>query len=325
MKKTITILLAAACNFLSAQTVADFESFSLPANSFYKDTNSVDFQTTNAIFQYDWDKSFGGFWSKGFSYTNKNDSTNGGFTNLYNCIAYKGYNNSNYYLSAQANGIIKLKTPSHNTVDGFYVTNSTYAYKSMKNGDSFAKKFGGVSGNDPDFFKITVKGFLGGTMKSDSVEYYLADFRFSNNAFDYILRTWQWVNCSSLGVVDSIQFFMYSSDNSSWGMNTPAFFCLDNFTTSQGVGIAEYHSFQHIKLYPNPASDIAFINLTAEADFTGKLKIYNATGALMKDENIEIKIGENNISLTLENFQNGIYFVELSGDGKKNSYKLIKN
>jgi hypothetical protein len=28
----------------------------------------------------------------------------------------------------------------------------------MLNGDSFAKKFGGASGNDPDFFKLTIIG-----------------------------------------------------------------------------------------------------------------------------------------------------------------------
>jgi hypothetical protein len=37
---------------------------------------------------------------------------------------------------------------------GVYVTNTTYAYNSMRDGDMFAKKFGGPTGNDPDWYKL---------------------------------------------------------------------------------------------------------------------------------------------------------------------------
>ena len=39
------------------------------------------------------------------------------------------------------------------------VTNTTFAFLSMQNGDEFAKQFGGDDGNDPDFFKVTFRGF----------------------------------------------------------------------------------------------------------------------------------------------------------------------
>ena len=55
---------------------------------------------------------------------------------------------------------------------------------------TFAKKFGGTTGNDPDFFKVTVKGYKGGVLTTDSVPFYLADFRFANNALDYIVDSW---------------------------------------------------------------------------------------------------------------------------------------
>ena len=38
------------------------------------------------------------------------------------------------------------------------VTNTTYAALSMLLGDSFAKKFGGDSGNDPDYFILRIEG-----------------------------------------------------------------------------------------------------------------------------------------------------------------------
>ncbi|MDP2337269.1 MAG: DUF4465 domain-containing protein, partial [Bacteroidota bacterium] len=64
---------------------------------------------------------------------------------------------------------------------GFYVTNSTYAYLSMKNGDPFAKKFGGPSGNDNDWLILTIEGFDSGNKLTGKVETFLADFAFSFN------------------------------------------------------------------------------------------------------------------------------------------------
>lgn len=326
MKKTITLLFVILMNLTKAQSVATFENFSLPVDSFYYSSSSADFQTSNAVFEYEWATStFGGYWSKGFSYTNKTDSSNGGYQNLYNCIAYKGYNNSNYYATAQTNGIIKLKTSTDNVVDGFYINNTTYAYKSMKSGDMFAKKFGGASGNDPDWFKVTVKGYYNGTMKTDSAEFYLADYRFSNNALDYIVKGWQWVNCSNLGVVDSIQFFMYSSDNGSFGMNTPAFFSMDNFTTSKTVGINEMSLIQNVKLFPNPANETIYLEFNASQFTDCTINIYGATGNLIKSKNIEINTGNQVLPIDISELNSGFYFIEMIESATQHNFKIIKN
>lgn len=324
MKKIITLLALLIFGISKSQSVADFESFSLPADSFYYDAGGADWQTANTSFQYDWTTSFGGFWSGGFAYTNKKDTSNGTFNDLYNCAAYNGYNISNYYATGQPGSFIRVKAP-YNGVSGFYVTNTTYAYKSMKNGDAFAKKFGGTTGNDPDWFKLTVKGYQGGIMKTDSAVFYLADFRFSNNSFDYILKTWQWVDCTNLGVVDSVTFFLYSSDVGSFGMNTPAFFSIDNFTTGQNVGIAENLINQTINLFPNPANDVVNIHFNTESFVNSTISIYNSIGALVKTETTIFNSGNNTISLDVQNLKSGLYFVEIVADTKKQTIKLIKN
>lgn len=231
--------------------VSDFETFSLGSNSFYKDTNSAPFSTYSAQFEHKWNKMFS-YWSGGFSYTNKYDSATAGASNLYGVRAFKGYNNSNLYAVGQDRAVIAMAS-SQNTVDGFYITNTTYAYKSMKHGDAFAKKFGGLSGNDPDYFKITIKAYDNGVLKQDSVEFYLADYRFANNSLDYLVENWQWVSTATLGEADSIRFFMYSSDVGSFGINTPLFFGLDNFTTNGAiVSIAESKTVHGVEVYPNP-------------------------------------------------------------------------
>ena len=103
----------------------------------------------------------------------------------------------------------------------------------MKDGDAFAKKFGGVSGTDPDWFRLTVLGWYNGALKQQSVDFFLADFRSANSAEDYIVKDWRWVDLQSLGNVDSLEFHLSSTDTAGgFGMNNPAYFAIDNFITS---------------------------------------------------------------------------------------------
>jgi hypothetical protein len=240
MKKfTLLVFTLLGSSFLIAQTVSTFESLSLAPNSYWNGSDlSGGFSNGNAFFTNDYDTTF--FSWSGFAYSNMKDSTTAGWGNQYSAITASGYNGSANYAVADEYGnakIILTGNAAGKYVEGFYITNSTYAYLSMRDGDMFSKKFGGVTGNDPDWFKLTVKGWLNGNLKSNEVEFYLADFRFADSTEDYIVRDWQWVNLQPLGNVDSIQFFLTSSDTGQWGMNTPAYFCLDNFTTADVANV----------------------------------------------------------------------------------------
>jgi hypothetical protein len=43
------------------------------------------------------------------------------------------------------------------------------------------------------------------------------------------VNTWEWLDLKSLGVVAALNFSMESTDMGDWGINTPAYFCLDDF------------------------------------------------------------------------------------------------
>lgn len=320
MKKIITTLaLSFTITFFNAQIfTADFETFTLSTSSFYKDTNSVPFSTENAIFRHQWTNGAYPSWSGGFSYTNKHDSSTAGYTNLYGVIPFKGYNGSNTYVVGQDKGTIILDT-SLKSLDGFYITNTTYAYKSMRFGDSFAKKFGGTTGNDADFFGVTVSGYLGGNKKSDSIAFYLADFRFSNNSLDYIVDNWQWVNTSNLGKVDSVVFTMYSSDIGQYGINTPLFFAIDNFTTDGEVtGVAEKKEAIKVSLFPNPVK--SFLTVMSESYFS-KIQLTDLFGKVVYTR----ELNEQKALIDLSTIENGIYFLEFSSGQGSVVKKLVKN
>ena len=124
--------------------------------------------------------------------------------------------------------------PSLYLPDGFEVvnalfTNTTYAYLSMLEGDGFAKKFGGASQNEEDFFKLSIYGIgADGNALGSFVDFYLADFRFADNSLDYLISDWTLVDLSALADARSLHFNLSSSDSGDYGMNTPSYFAMDN-------------------------------------------------------------------------------------------------
>jgi hypothetical protein len=241
---------------LSAQ-IATFEDITLQGANDYKipSTGNFDsnFSSGSCDFKSNYDISFGGYWTSGWAYSKTNDTIVGDYSNLYASYANKGVENSNNYAVSQNETFIHLK---QNSIQGLYISNTTYAALSMKKGDAFAKKFGGNSGNDSDWFKVTINAYQNGNMKSEKVDFYLADFRFSNNAQDYIIKDWTYVNLQSLGSLDSLKFTISSSDTSQFGMNTPAFFCIDNIITNADTATFENLIIPYGQTYWNRGSNI---------------------------------------------------------------------
>ena len=162
------------------------------------------------------------YFSKGFALTNIVNVDSAGFNNLYATYAGSGALSSKNYLLATSNAGIKI--PSTAQLVSMEIANSTYAALSMKNGDSFAKKF---SGKDKDFFKVWVKGFSAGKVK-DSIAVYLADFQNVDESKNYIQKEWKTVDLSKFVAIDSLSFKLESTDVGQWGMNTPGYFTIDN-------------------------------------------------------------------------------------------------
>ena len=103
----------------------------------------------------------------GFSYSNINNTTTPGFTNQWAAITGVDVSDGGNY--ALANTFFATAAVCHLPkkwhAESVFVTNSTFAYLSMENGDAFAKKFGGTDGNDPDFFKINFEVLVMSTPK----------------------------------------------------------------------------------------------------------------------------------------------------------------
>lgn len=175
------------------------------------------------------------FWG-GFTASNHTDLTQTGLDAQYTAATGTGYDGSVQYGVAYTYGAqtdVYAADGSTQTITGCYVTNNLWAYQNMLYGDATATAFGGPTGNDPDWFKLTATGKNANGQTVGTAEFYLADYRFSNNSEDYVLNTWEWFDLSTLGEVATISFSLSSSRNDNYGMITPAYFCIDDFN---GVG-----------------------------------------------------------------------------------------
>ncbi|PKL47717.1 MAG: PEP-CTERM sorting domain-containing protein [Planctomycetes bacterium HGW-Planctomycetes-1] len=207
--------------------IANFDDLALSPDSYWNGSDETgDFTSGSAVFNNNYD-STSDSWD-GWAYSNKSDTTTAGYTNQYSAITGLAQSGSNYgiaYIGWTEPPSITLS--NEGVVEGIYVTNTTYAALDMLQGSGFSKKFGGDDGSDEDWFKLTITGKDVSEVITGTVDFYLADYRFENNEYDYIVDSWEYVDLGSLGVVKMLEFSLSSSDVGKYGMNTPAYFAMD--------------------------------------------------------------------------------------------------
>ncbi|MFK7897227.1 MAG: DUF4465 domain-containing protein [Myxococcota bacterium] len=228
------LFLTSAATSASALT-ATFDDLGLGAESTFNGSDGLGgFTSGGAFFENSYTAAFDSF--TGFGASTTTDTTTPGFGNQFSSFAGGGAAGSAGYGLAFLGGRIVL--PSEQVVLGAELTNTTYAALSMRDGDAFAKQFGGESGDDEDFFTLVIEGIDDFGNSTGSVDFLLADYRFADNTLDYIIDEWTFQDLSGLGAVKELLFSFESSDVGSFGINTPVYFAIDNLTTVPEPGTA---------------------------------------------------------------------------------------
>lgn len=289
------------------------------------------YESEFCAFHFGWDTSFGGYWAKNWAASrviyNKEESSD--FSkHIY--AAKPGYGcesadydfashsaSKNVFLVGQNNSGFRLMTP----IDGslqvvqLRISNSTYAYNSMKFGDFVGKKF---SAADKDSFVLIITGFSN-EVKKFSKRVYLADYRSNDLNKNFMLDTWQLVKFKQNETADSLAFTLESSDNDvQYGMNTPGFFVMDNVTVSEFTGSVNKIATQVVRSYPNPATNsIQFQIPLTETE----VMIYHSNGLLCK----QTRIQSNLESVNIDDLSAGFYIVKMQNAlGQTFNTKFIK-
>ncbi len=168
-------------------------------------------------------------------------------------------------------------------VPGVFITNAAYTYHSMTKGDTFA----GDPFKKGDFLKIIFTGKTASNSNS-TLEYYLADYRSTNEAEHYMLTDWKWIDLSPLGKVKSITIRMDGSRKGDYGLNTPAYFCMDNLGATRPEGTS-IESISLLSVHPNPFKD----HLRVYANREAVASITDLSGRVLM--NFSLYPGENQI------------------------------
>lgn len=316
MKHIYLAIVAAFLVFNSvAQSVAGFDDLVLAPEKFWNGSDQtgsfksgdITFRNSNAGPNY---------WS-GFAYSNMSDITTAGYLNQYSAITGRGSQESPNYAVCYPSPTATAEFKSATKVSGLYLTNSTYAYLSMKNGDQFSKKFGGVSGNDPDFLKLMIEALNAEGKPVDTVNFYLADFRFADHSKDYILDKWTWLDLSEIKEAYQLRFSLSSSDNGTWGMNTPGYFCIDNLNYQSVTSAPEMQQVQ-VLAYPNPFEDQFTISGLKE---NANVTLSDISGRTIRQY---ITVSNNIMINGLGNLKPGVYFLKITDGMNHFTTKLMK-
>jgi len=262
LSKTILPILVLSILPLPAlgQITVDFESLPVPTSNYFNgDTNAGSpfrdnfsitgtdsnfgeteflqlWETEQVNFFNGYTPAFGSW--NGFSWSNVSNNATAGFGNQYASFAGGGSDGAGgtsigttYAIGFGDRSFFNL--PDNSLLSSIDITNTTYAGISMRDGDAFAKKFGGDSGDDKDFLRLTLSGFDELNTEGNvtgAVEFFLSDFRFDDNAQDYIVDAWQRVDLSALGNARSVGLGFTTTDIGTFGPNTPLYAAFDNLT-----------------------------------------------------------------------------------------------
>ena len=245
---TLTLFLAA---WTFAQDPATFEDVQLGSNGIWQPPlGSNEMPSGGWLFT---NNTQNGYWG-GFTASNRTDLNQSGLDAQYTAAAGCGYDGSTQYAVAYTMGVqteVYAADGQSHTVTGCYVTNNLWTYQDILQGGYGELPYGGTTGNDPDWFKVTATGRNASGQTVGTLDFYLADYRFANNSEDYVLNTWEWFDLSPLGDVATISFSLSSSRGSGYNMITPAYFCMDNFN---GGGAAP----DQPPYIANPVQDVVF-------------------------------------------------------------------
>lgn len=296
MKSILLTLALALAGTASAQVTLNFDDITLENDSFINGSlGDTAFIYESASFPIFWDTTYK-YWLGGWAASNRTDSSAEGTDGTYDARPAKAYSGSNFLVGQNSSEITFKSSGGFDYQPvSFQVALNAYAYNSLAKGDLFAKKFGGITGNDPDSLVLVSYVHFADQTK-DSLSIVLADFRFADNSQDYILNDWMKVNLGTFSKkIDKISFSFQSSDVGQFGINTPTFFILDDLELSKSPNSVSSTSRIETKIFPNPSNGLFQL-----ANYEGSWTIYNQQGqAILKGEGT---------SVDLRSFSNGIYF-----------------
>lgn len=232
LRHTLGALTSALLITQAQAAIVTFDDLTLATNSVYDPQVSSQFISGGLTFEHVYEYSC--CWA-GFTYSNKTDTSTAGFANDRSAITGDGAGagEDNYAVFTNAYSVATtLQFAQSTQVNSVDLTNTTYAYLAMANGDDGNPSpivKGAFQDADPanniaaDYFRLTINGL-------DTAGNTLSSTVFSLAEGSNVLSTWSTVDLSGLGAVNGLSFDFASSDSAAGFVNTPSYFAIDNIS-----------------------------------------------------------------------------------------------
>jgi len=310
---------------LTAQSTFDFESYTLTSESYdnggptHGGADFVFTETESIRLNNYYDTSWGGFWG-GYAISNTTDISTQSVTNQYSSVTGSGADGSTNYAIYTSSGAM-LAESANTIITEFKFTNTAWTKLVMENGNQFSKVFGSPNGadgqpdgtNGEDYFVLWImasndQGDL------DSVDFYLADYRFSDNSQDYIVDSWQTLDLTAefSFPVTEVNFKFISSDQSFGFNNTPEYIAIDDIKTV-GTASLTTNELLAVEVYPNPVTDL--VNVSAPK---GNLVVSDLQGNVV---HTSVHTGETTIDVS--NFVSGVYVIRWNNSSDSYTNRIV--
>lgn len=163
-------------------------------------------------------------------YSGTSGAKNGGYNGSSNFAVMFGYVdgfNSSFTTRPTLNF-----TSGSGVVEGMYICLPSYTYGVIENGNGFgsgtATPLRNVAGG-AGYLKLQAYGFNGSTPTNGGAPVEIDLARYNNHLpVAGPLTSWTYFDLADLGTVTRIEFNFEGNDSGSFGLNTPAYICIDN-------------------------------------------------------------------------------------------------
>ena len=154
--------------------------------------------------------------------------------------------------------------------------------------------------------------------------YQVADFEglLTNADANGIIGEWKYMDLTSLGECHKVIFTLSSNDDSGYGINVPAYFCIDAFSyysSAESSSLKEELANEFsVNVFPNPASSKTNICVNG-LDNKATITVSDMQGNII----LSNQINNETYELNVENYASGVYFIKITSENIVKTQKLI--
>ncbi|MFZ4797301.1 MAG: PKD domain-containing protein [Bacteroidia bacterium] len=108
------------------------------------------------------------------------------------------------------------------------------------------------------------------------------------------------------------------------GPNGIDVFCNSVSSDNSTTRITNAFAFETLIVYPNPFNELVNIDLTVKTNMSITVQITDISGKIIENKKVELPSGNNNIRFETGHLNNGMYILNILGEGLNKNFKVIK-